>query len=242
MNVFWENVRTVLYALALAMVIRFFVAQPYRIPSASMEPTLEEGDYIVVTKWSYGYGPFSFAPLEGLVPPGRMFPNQPDRGDIIVFRPPPDTNRDFVKRLIGLPGDRIQVREGQLFINDVAVDRESLGLVPFTQPDGQTVERPAWRETLPDGGPSYVTFDDDPNGALDNTRVFIVPEGNYFFMGDNRDNSEDSRTFAVGMVPYENLVGPAQAVIVSFDKTTNIFQPWTLISGFRADRFLHALE
>lgn len=241
MNVFWENVRTVLYALALAMVIRFMIAQPYRIPSASMEPTLEEGDYIVVTKWSYGYGPYSFAPLEGLAPPGRMFGTEPERGDIVVFRPTLEPDRDFVKRLIGLPGDRVRVTGGRLEINGVPVERESLGLTPFQRPDGQMVERPGWRETLPNGV-TYTTFDDDPAGPLDNTRIFVVPEGHYFLMGDNRDNSEDSRTYAVGMVPYENLVGPAQAVIVSFDKTTNIFQPWTLFTGFRTERFLRPLE
>jgi signal peptidase I len=126
MAVFWENVRTILYALALAMVLRFTIAQPFRIPSGSMQPTLQVGDYIVVTKWSYGYGRFSFAPLEGLLPHGRLFAHTPNRGDVIVFRPPPEPDRDFIKRLIGLPGDHIQMIDGVLHINGVAVRRERI--------------------------------------------------------------------------------------------------------------------
>lgn len=241
MDAFWDNVRTVVYALALAMVIRFTVAQPFRIPSGSMQPTLEVGDYIVVTKWSYGYGRFSFAPLEGLAPGGRIFGTPPQRGDIVVFRPSPEQDRDFVKRLIGMPGDRIQMIDGLLFINGVAVQRESLGLQPFEEPDGRLTELTTWRETLP-GGTTYLTFDRDREGPLDNTRVFVVPERHYFMMGDDRDNSEDSRTLAVGFVPYDNLVGPAQMVIASFDGSTSIFKPWTLITGFRGERFLHSLK
>src|SRR5215475_6071778 len=107
MSVFWENVRTILYALALALAIRFAIAQPFRIPSGSMQPTLQVGDYIVVTKWSYGYGRYSFAPLDGLLPHGRLFNHAPTRGQVVVFRPPPSPEKDFIKRLIGLPGDRI---------------------------------------------------------------------------------------------------------------------------------------
>lgn len=237
MDVFWDNVKTILYALALAMVLRFTIAQPFRIPSGSMQPTLEVGDYIVVTKWSYGYGRFSFAPLEGILPAGRLFGSQPERGDVVVFRPPPDPGRDFIKRVIGLPGDRIQVNNGVLFINGEAVQRESLGVQPFENEDGviQQIERV--RETLPNGV-SYITFD---RGAteLDSTRVFEVPVGHYFMMGDDRDNSADSRVSSVvGFVPYDNLVGPAQFVVVSFDNSTSIFRPWTLFSGFRGDRFL----
>src|SRR5688572_17082055 len=131
MDVFWDNVKTILYALALAMVLRFTIAQPFRIPSGSMQPTLEVGDYIVVTKWSYGYGRFSFAPLEGLLPRGRLFGSAPERGDVVVFRPSPEPDRDFIKRVIGLPGDRIQVIDGVLHINGEAVQHEDLGLQDF---------------------------------------------------------------------------------------------------------------
>lgn len=241
MDVFWENVRTILYALALAMVLRFSIAQPFRIPSGSMQPTLEVGDYIVVTKWSYGYGRYSFAPLEGLLPHGRLFGREPERGDVVVFRPPPEPTRDFIKRLIGLPGDRIQMIDGLLHINGEAVQRESLGIVDFENEDGFIDHIQEYRETLPNGV-SYTTFD---RGAmeLDNTRVYVVPEGHYFFMGDDRDNSADSRVpSVVGYVPRDNLVGPAQFIAVSFNHSTSLLAPWTLFTGFRGDRFLKPVQ
>lgn len=241
MDVFWENVRTILYALALAMLLRFTIAQPFRIPSGSMQPTLEVGDYIVVTKWSYGYGRYSFAPLEGLLPQGRLFAHQPERGDVVVFRPPPEPDRDFIKRLVGLPGDRIQIIDGMLHINGQAVERESLGLVDFENEDGVIERIEGYRETLPNGV-SYTTFDRGVT-ELDNTRVYVVPEGHFFMMGDDRDNSADSRVpSVVGYVPFDNLVGPAQFIVASFDYTTSLFAPWTLITGFRGDRFLKPVE
>ncbi len=237
MDVFWDNVKTILYALALAMVLRFTIAQPFRIPSGSMQPTLEVGDYIVVTKWSYGYGRFSFAPLEGLLPHGRLFGSQPARGDVVVFRPVPEPDRDFIKRVIGLPGDRIQVIDGVLHINGEAVRRESLGITNFQNERGVIEPIQTYRETLPNGA-SYITFDKGMT-ELDNTRVYEVPAGHYFMMGDDRDNSADSRVpSVVGFVPYDNLVGPAQFIVVSFNGDTSLFRPWTLFTGFRGDRFL----
>jgi signal peptidase I len=243
MAIFWDNVKTILYALALAMVLRFTIAQPFRIPSGSMQPTLAVGDYIVVTKWSYGYGRFSFAPLEGLLPHGRLFGSAPERGDVVVFRPVPEPDRDFIKRVIGLPGDRIQIIDGALHINGEAVQRELLGMTDEC-PESNGVPRQvaSYRETLPNGV-SYVTCDKIERSELDNTRVYEVPEGHYFMMGDDRDNSADSRVpSVVGYVPYDNLVGPAQFVVVSFDDTTSLFRPWTLFTGFRGDRFLKAVE
>jgi len=242
MSVFWDNVKTILYALALAMLLRFTIAQPFRIPSGSMQPTLAVGDYIVVTKWTYGYGRFSFAPLEGLLPHGRLFGSEPERGDVVVFRPVPEPDRDFIKRVIGLPGDRIQVVNGVLHINGEPIQREHLGLTDEC-PDPMFSIGPVdtYRETLPNGV-SYITCD---KGAteLDNTRVFEVPAGHYFMMGDDRDNSADSRVpSVVGFVPYDNLVGPAQFVVVSFDETTSLFRPWTLFTGFRGERFLKSVE
>lgn len=235
----WEFVRTIFYALALAMVMRFTIAQPFNIPSGSMEPTLNVGDYVVVTKWSYGYGRFSFTPLEGILPHGRLFDHQPERGEVIVFRPPTEPDRDFIKRLIGLPGDRIQMINGVLHINGEPVAREDLGRTPFENEFGEVEDIQTYRETLPNGV-SYTTFDRGMT-ELDNTREFHVPDGYYFMMGDNRDNSDDSRK-SVGFVPYENLVGPAQFVVVSFDHTTSLLAPWTLFTGFRGERFLKAVE
>lgn len=242
MDLFWENVRTILYALALAMVLRFTIAQPFRIPSGSMQPTLAVGDYIVVTKWSYGYGRYSFAPLEGLLPQGRLFATPPERGDVVVFRPTPEPDRDFIKRLIGLPGDRIQVIDGLLHINGEPVQRETLGVTPDCPDEDQgIIEARLYRETLPNGV-SYLTCDKGIT-ELDNTREYLVPEGHYFMMGDDRDNSADSRVpGVVGYVPFDNLVGPAQFVVVSFRDSTSLFQPWTLFTGFRGDRFLKPVE
>lgn len=241
MSAFWENVRTILYALALAMVLRFTIAQPFRIPSGSMQPTLEVGDYIVVTKWSYGYGRYSFTPLDALLPHGRLFGHTPTRGDIVVFRPPPEPDRDFIKRVVGLPGDRIQIIDGVLNINDVPVQRQPIGSISFKDENGITENVPAFRETLPNGV-SYTTFDRGQT-ELDNTRVFTVPADNYFMMGDDRDNSADSRVpSVVGFVPSDNLVGPAQFVVVSFDSSTSLLQPWTLFTGFRGKRFLKSLH
>ncbi|MFT3726870.1 MAG: signal peptidase I [Terricaulis sp.] len=238
MDVFWENVRTILYALALAMVLRFAIAQPFRIPSGSMQPTLQVGDYIVVTKWSYGYGRYSFTPLDSLLPHGRLFSHPPQRGDIVVFRPPPDTSRDFIKRVVGLPGDTIQMINGVLNINGVPVKRELVG--PTNEcPDEASRSATLYRETLPNGV-SYLTCEKGMT-ELDNTRAYVIPTNNYFMMGDDRDNSDDSRRF-VGFVPSEFLVGPAQFVVVSFNDSTNLAQPWTLFSGFRGNRFLKSLH
>ncbi|MFZ4603513.1 MAG: signal peptidase I [Caulobacterales bacterium] len=226
----WENVKTILYALALAMLIRFVIAQPFRIPSGSMQPTLMVGDYIVVTKWSYGYSRFSVAPFQGLVPvSGRLFSSEPKRGDIVVFRPERQQDRDLIKRLIGMPGDRIQVRDGAVFINDEPIARESLGARPFKQADGSVIDIQAYKETLPNGV-NYITFDRESAGVFDTTPVFVVPEGRYFFMGDDRDNSDDSRG-SVGYVPIDHLVGKAQFVFISFDHIVP-----------RADRLLKGLN
>ncbi|MBI1187185.1 MAG: signal peptidase I [Alphaproteobacteria bacterium] len=242
---FWENVRTILYALALAMLIRFTVAQPFRIPSGSMQPTLEQGDYIVVTKWSYGYSRFSFTPLDRFLPGGRIFGGEPERGDIVVFRPA-GQNRDFVKRLIGLPGDRIRMVNSVLHINGEPVGRAFIGerdaerLVTETEYRTSTVD--LYQETLPNGA-RYLSYDEHPNDRFDNSdQDFIVPAGHYFMMGDDRDNSQDSRTQVVGMVPRDNLIGPAQFIFASFDRSTSIFRPWTLFTGFRGDRFLKPLN
>ena len=260
----WENVRTIIYALILAFGIRFWIAQPFRIPSSSMEPTLLVGDYIVVTKWSYGYSRFSFAPLERFLPAGRVFGSEPQRGDIVVFRPPAQADRDYVKRLIGLPGDTIRVEAGVLSIrpagaeNFVVIERTpQADLITPMSGIGQSVT--AYQETLP-GGPTYLTYDVSPNGDLDDGE-WSVPEGHYFMMGDNRDNSTDSRApcerepagwssdppgpcigpAPVGFVPADHLVGPAQFVFVSFDNSTSI-APWTWFTGFRTDRFLKSVE
>ena len=203
-----EVVKTIVYALLIAGVIRSFLFQPFNIPSGSMEGTLQIGDYLFVSKSTYGFSRYSF-PF-GLIPFSGRFAvlSDPQRGDIVVFKFPPDNSTDYIKRLVGLPGDRIQMREGVLYINDVAVPKEKIEdyVEPMGEPgSGETRTVPRFRETLPNGV-SYEVLDRDPQGNLDNTQVFVVPEGHYFMMGDNRDNSADSRV-DVGYVPFENFVG-----------------------------------
>jgi signal peptidase I len=227
-----EIVKTVVYALLIAGVIRSFLFQPFNIPSASMEGTLLIGDYLFVSKFSYGYSRHSF-PF-GLVPlPGRILAEPPERGDIVVFKLPADNATDYIKRVVGLPGDRIQVTGGILSINGEAVKREQLE--PFVENIAGFERRVArYRETLPNGV-SYEVLDRDPNGNLDNTGIFVVPEGHFFMMGDNRDNSDDSRA-GVGYVPLENLVGKAQLIFFSTDGSARVWEIWKWPMAIRYGR------
>lgn len=200
-----------LLQLGPAMALRWLVVQPFHIPAGSMQPTLNVGDYVLVGKGSYGYSRFSIAPFESLAPHRRWRAHDPVRGDIAVFRPPPEPARDFVKRIIGLPGDRVQMIEGALFINGAPVAREALGEQAF-ETDGMPFVAQVYRETLPNGV-SYLTLD---RGAseLDNTPVYVVPADFYFMMGDDRDNSADSRVpSVVGFVPFENLIGRVDRIL-----------------------------
>jgi signal peptidase I len=228
-----EVVKTIVYALLIAGVIRSFLFQPFNIPSGSMEDTLQIGDYLFVSKSTYGFSRYSF-PF-GLIPfEGRFFvTSEPERGDIVVFKFPPDNSTDYIKRLIGLPGDRIQMRGGVLYINDVAVPKEKVE--DYIETIGEETRNvPRYRETLPNGV-SYEVLDRDPQGNLDETQVFVVPEGHYFMMGDNRDNSADSRV-DVGYVPFENFVGKAQIIFFSTDGSARIWEVWKWPFAIRYDR------
>jgi signal peptidase I len=230
-----EIISTVLWALAITIVLRFFIVQPFTIPSASMYPTLEVGDYLVVSKWSYGYSKQSFAPLPLPLPKGRVFGSVPERGDVVVFRNPMQPGKDFIKRAVGLPGDRIQVKEGALYINDIAVPRERLD---DTTVDGSLVKQ--YRETLPNGR-TYLTWDGGEI-AEDNTGVFVVPADHVFMMGDNRDDSSDSRfSSRMGYVPVDQLVGRARFVVASWEDA-KLFNPVSWFTGFRTDRIFEGLE
>jgi signal peptidase I len=237
-----EIARTILYALLITLILRIFIFQPYTIPSPSMEPTLIEGDYLIVSKSSYGYSRHSI-PFSPPVFSGRFFERAPERGDVIVFKLPRDGRTDYVKRLVGLPGDRIQMRSGQLIINGVAVPRTPMS--PIVVDNGYGQHRVArYSETLPNGR-RYVTYDLSVDGEGDNTAVFVVPERHYFMMGDNRDNSLDSRSspeIGVGFVPAENLVGRAKVVLLSWRPGASIFKPWTWVLNLRTDRFLQAAQ
>jgi signal peptidase I len=229
----WEVIKTVVYALLIAVVFRTFLFQPFYIPSGSMKSTLLIGDYLFVSKYSYGISkhsfPFSLGPFEG-----RLFGSEPERGDVMVFRHP-RRNEDFIKRLIGLPGDQVQMRDGILFINDQAAPQRPTD--DFIEPvNGSTIcserrkidgelmcVKQAAIETLP-GGVEHLVLN-ARNAGSDNTRVFTVPAGHYFMMGDNRDNSSDSRA-SVGMVPFENLLGKAQIIAISAEGRFSEIWDW----------------
>jgi signal peptidase I len=245
-NETFEVIRTVIYALLIALILRVLLFQPFTIPSASMEPNLFEGDYVVITKYDYGYSRHSFPislPESWLS--GRVLGGAPRRGDVVVFKLPRDTSghTDYVKRLIGLPGDRIQVKQGLVYINDKPVVRKRMpdGTEDMGDGDIRTVHR--FQETLPNGV-TFVTNSYGDSGDVDNTDVYVVPEGHYFMMGDNRDNSLDSRfpeAVGVGFVPAEDLEGPARFVLLSWKPGASIVKPWTWLN-LRFDRFIHLLR
>ncbi len=241
-----EIVKTIVYALLIALFLRVLFFQPFTIPSASMEPNLYEGDYIIVSKWSYGYSKHSI-PFSPPLFDGRVMDKAAKRGDIAVFKLPSDGRTDYVKRIIGLPGDRVQMKDGLLYVNDELIQRDALS--PVKTDTGYGVREVArFQETLK-SGKKYVTQDWGTDGDLDNTVVHIVPEGHYFAMGDNRDNSMDSRVppsgpgqGGVGFVPAENLVGKAQIILLSWKPEASIFKPWTWILDARPSRFFKILK
>ena len=220
----FEFIKTIVIAGALALGFRSLLFEPFNIPSGSMIPTLLVGDYLFVSKYSYGYSrysfPFGIAPFDG-----RIFETPPERGDVAVFRQPQNESVAFIKRIVGLPGDRIQVTDGVLRINDVAVNRVRKGFA--TASDGYNVIRFAvYQETLPNVKSYLIQERSDDDDVLDNTNVFLVPEGHHFMMGDNRDNSRDSRTTSVGMVPAENLIGRAERLFFSHNNSAHLWEIW----------------
>ena len=231
-----ESLKTILYAALIAVGIRTVAFEPFNIPSGSMIPTLLVGDYLFVSKYSYGYSRHSL-PFSPNLFEGRILGRMPERGDVAVFKLPRDNATDYIKRIIGLPGDRVQVRGGILHINGQAVRRESLG--PFTvEGDGPRITVRRYRETLP-GGRVHEILEMQDDGAFDNTPEFLVPPGHVFVMGDNRDNSLDSRAMgAVGFVPLENLLGRAEIIFFSVDETAVWWQPWTWPFAIRWNRLL----
>ena len=222
---FAETVRVVIHALIIAVVIRTFLFQPFNIPSGSMKATLLVGDYLFVSKYSYGYSHFSL-PLSPNLFSGRIGDfAKPDRGDIVVFRLPKEDSTDYIKRVIGLPGDAIQMIDGILNINGKPVPRERIDDFVDEDEGGRATRVRRWKETLPNGV-SYTTLDLPYNLQADNTEVYHVPPNNYFMMGDNRHNSTDSRFPQVGYVPFENIIGRAQIIFFSVDEGERAWEVW----------------
>ncbi len=253
----WETVKVILQALAIAMVVRVFFYQPFNIPSGSMKETLLVGDYLFVSKLAYGYSKYSFPRhttlclpmsdacetiriLPDLISEGRVFSAAPERGDVAVFKLPRDKSTDYIKRVIGLPGDEIMMRDGVLHINGKAVPKVPSGEYVAREEDA-VVSIPAFRETLPNGV-TYTVLDSEPAGPFDNVGPYKVPAGHYFMMGDNRDNSTDSRAlWGVGYVPVENFIGRAEIVFFSAavddPDSFRLFAPWTWPLDIRWRRF-----
>jgi signal peptidase I len=219
-----ENVKTIVYAGLIAIGIRTVAFEPFNIPSGSMIPTLLVGDYLFVSKFSYGYSRFSL-PLSPPLFEGRIFGSLPKRGDVAVFKLPRDTSTDYIKRIIGLPGDHIQMKGGQLYINGTEVVRKDAGDY-VAEGDGPKMLLHRYVEILPNGVQHYILKADD-NQPLDNTQEYVVPPDHVFAMGDNRDNSLDSRVLnAVGFIPVENLVGRAEFIFLSIDATAPWWEVW----------------
>jgi signal peptidase I len=237
----WDTFKIVVQALILALLVRTFLFQPFSIPSGSMEDTLLVGDFLFVSKYAYGYSRYSLPFSPDILGGGRVFASEPERGDIVVFKWPRDNATDYIKRVIGLPGDRIQMIDGLLHINGVPVERE---LIEGNENAGGFSRTLRYREILPNGV-SYEILDTIPNSSADNTQEFIVPEGHYFMMGDNRDNSTDSRVpverFGVGFVPAENLVGRAEVIFFSVDEDAHAWEFWRWPWTVRGDRLFTGL-
>lgn len=236
--------KTVVYAVAIALVLRIIIFQPFNIPSGSMKPNLLVGDFLFVSKPAYGYSRASLVwPLTRLPIEGRLFGSEPERGDVVVFKNRKDGNKDYIKRVVGLPGDQIQMIKGRLHINGVAVDKEPIGVRAVTR-FGQTIEIPAYRETLPNGVSYIVEESRGDKADKDDTESYFVPEGYYFMMGDNRDESQDSRWLEdVGYVPLDDIVGKAERLFFSVDgQKAHFWEVWKWPFAIRYGRILDQVE
>ncbi len=240
-NFFIENTKTIFYALIIAVIIRSLLLQPFYIPSSSMEPNLLVGDRLFVTKYSYGYSKHSF-PFSPPIFKGRIFEKKPTRGDVIVFKTPADNRTDYIKRLIGLPGDRIQFIDSNLFLNNNEILRSKISKKDVVFCGKKKIDVFTFEEVLPNGKKYLSVYLKD--FTFKNSDPFIVPDDHYFFLGDNRDCSKDSRFLtSVGYVHKDNLVGKAQFIFFSSDKSVgNIFLFWRWNKSIRIDRFFKKIN
>lgn len=232
-----ETISVIIQAVILAVIIRSFIVQPFSIPSGSMKPTLLVGDYVFVSKWSYGYSRHSL-PFSPPIFSGRLFGSDPDRGDVVVFKYPPDPSKDYIKRVVGLPGDKIQLKDSVVLVNGQPIERLQKG--EFSgEFQGRKITSPIIVERM-DNNVMYNTLDVQPGSSGDSTPVFEVPEGHYFFLGDNRDNSADSR-YDVGFVPADHLVGKARFIFLSMENKTPAWHLWKWPTDMRWSRLFDGL-
>ena len=234
-----DTIKTLFIAGLIAISFRSVIAEPFNIPSGSMIPTLLVGDYLFVSKFSYGYSrhsfPFSAAPISN-----RVMASTPERGDVAVFRLPSNVSVDYIKRVVGLPGDRIQVKRGILHINGQAVERRLVGNGNITSGQSSLVTQ-RYEEVFPDGH-RHIIQEVSDNQIFDNTPEFTVPDGHYFMMGDNRDNSRDSRSSSVGFVPFENFIGRAEFLFFSHGGDARFWEIWKWPLSIRISRIFSGIS
>ena len=236
-----DNIKTLFYALLIALFIRSFLFQPFYIPSSSMEPNLLIGDRLFVSKFSYGYSQHSF-PFSPKIFSGRILKNSPNRGDVVVFKTPADNRTDYIKRLIGLPGDKVQIINKDLYLNGIKVEKKQVQTSLNISCGGENLEADVYEETLPNGIRYLAIY--RKNGSMINSDQYIVPDDHYFFLGDNRDCSRDSRFLSsVGYVNFNNLVGKARIIFFSSDKKKgSLLKFWDWNQIVRKDRLFKRIK
>ena len=238
-NSFFGNLKSIFIAIFIALLIRSFIFEPFNIPSGSMKPNLLVGDFIFVSKYSYGFSKHSL-PLSLPVIPGKIFSKSPERGDVVVFKTPENNRTDYIKRVIGLPGDKIEIKNGVIFINGSEILRKKLN--DFVDTDNKTSNKRVRMYNEYFYNKEINILDITDNGIVDNTQLFNVPENHFFVMGDNRDNSQDSRFMStVGFIPYENLVGKAQFIFFSLENA-RFLQIWKWPNSIRYERIFQKIQ
>ena len=234
-----SNLKSIFLAVLIALIIRSFFAEPYNIPSGSMKPNLLVGDFIFVSKWSYGFSKHSL-PFSIPLIPGKIFSKLPERGEVVVFKTPEDNRTDYIKRVIGLPGDRIQIIDGKIIINDNLILRKKLKDFIDTDKNSSIKRIRKYKEYF--FNKEIEVLDIMDQGIVDNTNLYVVPEGHFFVMGDNRDNSQDSRfTNIVGYIPIENLIGKAQFIFFSLENS-RFLELWKWPKAIRTKRLFMQIK
>ncbi len=237
-NKFFSNIKSIFLAIFIALIIRSFLFEPFNIPSGSMKPNLLVGDFIIVSKWSYGYSKHSL-PFSLPIIPSKIFSKIPERGDVVVFKTPENNRTDYIKRVIGLPGDQIKIVNGQIYINNDLINRKKLS--DFIDHDHNIVNKRVRKYKEYFFNQEIDVLDLLDNGLADNTQLFKVPEYHFFVMGDNRDNSQDSRFPTVGFVPFDNLVGKAQFIFFSLENS-RFLEIWKWPTSIRFERIFKKIQ